>query len=147
MEQDRRWTNSELDEKRQTLDGKKERKQETRRRTDRYEGKMQEAENSGGWPKNSSRMALVSPFTADLRRSVALVTHFASHSFRSNYVGNLLVGEFSLRATGKFWRRCINTPLSRLTISLIPTSIGRLLLSLLIRTIEDKNNFSKDVNF
>lgn len=85
---------------------------------------MQEAENSGGWPKNSSRMALVSPFTADLRRSVALVTHFASHSFRSNYVGNLLVDEFSLRATGKFGRRCINSSVFPAD-DFVDTNIGR----------------------
>lgn len=38
-------------------------------------------------------------------------------------------------------------PLFRLTISLMLTSIARLLLGLLIRMVEDKNNFSKDVNF
>ena len=42
-----------------------------------------EEESSGGWSKNSFRMALVSPFTADLRRSAALVTHLATKTKRT----------------------------------------------------------------
>lgn len=55
-------------------------KLETRmRKKRRTEGGKQR----GGWSKNSFRMTLVSPFTADLRRSAVSVAHFASKTKRT----------------------------------------------------------------
>ncbi|KAK1128539.1 hypothetical protein K0M31_002997, partial [Melipona bicolor] len=82
---DQRRANSERDEEGQSLNARRERR--NRKWKTRGKGRKtqetREEESSGGWSKNSFRMALVSPFTADLRRSAALVTHLATKTKRT----------------------------------------------------------------